>query len=171
MIDWSSLIAALIGAAIPGTLVYLKQGHDRRAVDAEVLGGVNHLLMDLDPRRALVNRSSDPDVARNFIGRIQDQEAQLSRQLMTIAAGHPRKRVRELAFKMHVALYNSRTASTALLVDRDDFRPDKSTWLEQARHDHDEATAVCAELIAASNRSALSLRRRRDLVKAGRTPA
>jgi len=160
MSDWSSLLAALIGAAIPGTLGYLKQAHDRRAVDAEVLGGVTNLLMDLDPQRALMNKTSDPEVTRKHIDGLHDEEAQLRKQLMTIAAGHPRKRVRELAFKMHVALFNSRTATSAALADRKDFTPPESTWVEQAKRDHEEAEAASIELIAASNRSALSLRRR-----------
>jgi hypothetical protein len=155
---WAT-VAITLGAsaiAVAGTLAgtILQQRFARREREAAeaaewvkegaaILGPIQSLLTDSDPRRVTMNLNPQTRPAMQDL-RVQRWERQLRDRLATFAAGHPHGGVREKATELGVALHNSLITTSWLVGDMLDSK-DRSE-LGRARAEHDLAAERAKEL-------------------------
>lgn len=146
--DWSALVGGLIGAGIPAILTYLGLRRARQSSDAEAFGPAVLLLDLVHPDRVSFNVSPNQETeAAKWVA--LSQQAQTARErLLVVGAGHPRRRVRELAQKAQVKLANAYQASGWQANDVAKHEGDPE-WRAHALEAHAEADAAMRELIDA----------------------
>jgi hypothetical protein len=148
--DWSALVGALIGAGVPASLAagtalhQLRRGGQSR--DAEAFGPALLLLDRLDPDRVSFNVSRDPEVENPKWALLGEQADRARERLLVVAAGHPRKKVRDLAGVAEVELGNALAHSGWQAHDmaRGQGDPD---WRRTAKETHAQAEAALRALI------------------------
>jgi hypothetical protein len=131
-LDSSSLLSGHIDAAIPGSLTLLGIRRRVRETDAAVFGPAMLLLNEFDPDIAamavLPDRQAELDRWRERATRLNSARE----QLLVIAAGHPRRQVREGAERTQVALANAARSTTWVVRDIT-ANPNNPDGMTQAR--------------------------------------
>jgi hypothetical protein len=145
--EWGALVGGLIGAGIPAVLTYLGLRRARQSTDAEAFGPALLLLDRLTPDRVAINLR-DAETEATEWAELELQRDIARERLLVVSAGHPRRRVRELAQETQVKIANA-FRDSGLLV-RDMLRRDDLDLMEQARQTHAEAMTAMRELINAN---------------------
>lgn len=163
IMDWSSIVSAFVGAAIPSgiTLVVLRvdrraderrrveerqqRALDRQWLDAEVVADVERLLTDIDPMRRSMNINKAEGAEAKLWADLDVRRDDTIRRLLVLSTGHPEVNVRELAQQLAVELHNSANATRWQVHDMLQDR-DNAEWMQTARNEHDRATGTLREL-------------------------
>lgn len=149
--DWGALLGGLIGAGIPAILTYLGLHRARQASDAEAFGPALLLLERIDPDRVSVNVSADLDVETAKWADLAKQNEIARAGLLVVSAGHPRRRVRELAETAQIKLANAYNDSRWQADDMAHHKGDQD-WRAHAKETHAEAVSAVRAVINASTR-------------------
>jgi hypothetical protein len=145
--DWSALMGGLIGAGIPAVLAYLGFRRQRQSSDAQAFGPALLLLDELEPMRISINVGTT-DVEQQKWEKLRAQSDLARERLLVIAAGHPRKHVRDLAADAAVKVANAYTHSAWQAADMVRHR-DNPEWMETAQQTHAGARQALQRLINA----------------------
>jgi hypothetical protein len=143
---WNALIGALIGAGIPGILTYLGLRRGRQSTDAEASGAAILLLDRVNPERVTMNLNPDTKAENAKWAELQEQLAVARERLLVVSAGHPRRRIRELALATEVKVTNAFQASHWAVHDMQANR-DNPEWMDRTRKVHADAEATLRHLI------------------------
>jgi hypothetical protein len=146
--NWSALIGAFVGAGVPAVLTYVKVLRDRQAVDAQAIGPAMLLLERMDPLRVMIN-VGNAEVEEARWKELNQHVDVVRERLLVMAAGHPRRDIRELAKQAQMKLANVRQASGFAVSDLLQNRANPE-WVEHAQETHREATDALRELVDAS---------------------
>ncbi len=177
--DWSTLVSAFIGgiagSLVTGVIGYVslrdqrdRRRRDRQMLDAEIVADADLLLMDVSPSRRGLNLDPTPGAEADLWAELRRRSTQVSRELGTLAAGHPDDAVRDAASDLSGAVLRATTHSQWHVRDVLASR-DASPSLKTAMAEHESATATLARLreaiktAGASKRMPWPRRRRRAL--------
>lgn len=112
--DWGTVVAAFVGAALPssGTLLTLRADRRQRLearqwLDADVVADVQQFLNDIDPMRRAVDLNPAEGAADEMWKNLDQRRDQVQRKLLLLAAGHPQKLVRDRAARLARLAYNA----------------------------------------------------------------
>jgi hypothetical protein len=154
--DWSTLVSAFIGgiagSLVTGAIGYVslrdqrdRRRRDRQMLDAEIIADADLLLMDVSPPRRGLSLAPTPGAEADLWAELRRRSTQVSRELGTLAAGHPDDAVRAAASDLSSAVIRATTQSQwhvrDLLANRD-----ASLSLTNATAEHEAATATLARL-------------------------
>jgi hypothetical protein len=173
--DWAPVVQTAIGAiaAISGGVVgaWLQGRHQqrterdrRRERSGEILAEITALLDDADPGSLELDAS--PDSYNKTLVRLSERRSTIRLRLLTLAASHPSRDVRDLAGRLDRALLES-LGTTGLYLDDlvgrgiqpslDDVifgRVKEAAEAERdAKQDYDEALRLLAQLVEAIQRA------------------
>lgn len=160
--DWGTLIAALVGAAIPGTITLLRLRRDRPERDATAVASAQLLVEQLEPLTRLIFAAS-PEVEQERHKVLSLQVTETRQRLLALAASHPRRVVRERARIAQHKLGELASASTYALQDTLHSRAN-AEWMVHAQKTHTEAHDALQALIDAMHPPGLPWIHRRSLL-------
>jgi hypothetical protein len=146
--EWGALIGGLIGAGIPAILTYLGLRRTRQSTDAEAFGPALLLLDRLHPDRVAMNLRDADTEAATWV-ELQQQLHEARERLLVVSAGHPRRRVRQLAQDAQIKVANAFSSSQWVVGDMLRNR-DNTEWMDHARQTHADATTAMRRLIDAN---------------------
>lgn len=146
---WGALLAGLIGASIPAVLTYIGLRRTRQSNDAHAFGPALLLLYRIHPDRVMVNISPEPSVRTVTLTELSHRTDTARERLLVVSAGHPRRRVRDLAHLAQVKLGNVNHAMGWQVGDRQ-LGQDNPEWVDHYREVYAEADTAMRELIDAN---------------------
>jgi hypothetical protein len=158
--NWGPLVQTSIGAAAAiggGAVAAWVQGRQQRRMErdrrreraAEILAEVQALLTDANPDRLGIN-ANEATFERTFTA-FHERWQKIRIPLLTLAANHQSKRVRDLARRLEVATANALTQAQWLVRDVLSRR-DLSDTRDTANQDHAAASKLLDELLEAIRR-------------------
>jgi len=148
-VDWSALIGGLIGAGIPTSLAAVGLRRQRQTADAEAFGPAVSLLARVDPDRVLINLGPDTETEVAELSDLEQRVNVARERLLVVAAGHPRRHVRDLAraaeVKLAAVFHGTGWAVIDMMLHRDN-----PEWMAHARQTYAEADKALNDLIEAN---------------------
>jgi hypothetical protein len=150
-VTWGAFLGGLIGASIPAVLTYIGLRRARQSNDAEAFGPalLLPLLYRVQPDRVMVNISPEPSVRTVRLMKLSQETDTARERLLVVSAGHPRRRVRDLAGLAQVKLGNANHAKGWQVADMQ-MGKDNPEWVDHYREDYAEAETAMRDLIDAN---------------------
>ncbi|MFD9485644.1 hypothetical protein ACFWBX_16985 [Streptomyces sp. NPDC059991] len=129
-------------------MTYLGLRRARQSSDAEAFGPAVLFLDLVHPDRVSLNVSPDQETEAAKWAALSQQAQTARERLLVVSAGHPRRRVRELAQEAQVKLANAHQASGRQASDVAKHEGDPE-WRAHALKAYAEADAAMRKLINA----------------------
>jgi hypothetical protein len=146
-VDAVAAIAALAGVFLGAVATYLvERRHQNRVIRdrwteraSDALADVNLLLTSSFPRQ--IAWGSEPRTARSRVKKVHDMSEPVRREVAALAAGHPDRKVRDLATNLEITLFYTVDRLEAMVQEMI-VGEDTSSTLTEAEKEYEDARAL-----------------------------